>query len=58
MDLEPDAACEARLVMTDPDGVSGPPAGATRVVTVHPAPAGADYRGLKAKLRTADSTSS
>jgi len=34
LDLEPGTAYEARFVMTDPDGVNGPAASATRIVTV------------------------
>ena len=37
-DLEPDTAYEARFVLTDPDGVDGPPAAATRTVTVRTRP--------------------
>ena len=38
LDLEPGTAYEARFVMTDPDGVGGPAANATRVVTVRTRP--------------------
>jgi hypothetical protein len=38
LDLEPDTAYEARFVMTDPDGVGGPPANATKTVTVRTRP--------------------
>lgn len=38
LDLEPDTAYEARFVLTDADGVGGPAAGATKVVTVHTRP--------------------
>jgi hypothetical protein len=38
LDLEPDTAYEARFVMTDPDGVGGPAANATRTVTVRTRP--------------------
>ncbi|HKT80160.1 MAG TPA: hypothetical protein VJP86_08055, partial [Vicinamibacterales bacterium] len=38
LDLEPDTAYEARFVLTDPDGVSGPPANATKTVTVRTRP--------------------
>ena len=38
LDLEPDTAYEARFVLTDPDGVSGPAANATRTVTVRTRP--------------------
>lgn len=38
LDLEPDTAYEARFVLTDPDGVGGPPASATKVVTVRTRP--------------------
>ena len=38
LDLEPGTAYEARFVMTDPDGVSGPPANATKIVTVRTRP--------------------
>jgi hypothetical protein len=34
LDLEPDTGYEARFVLTDPDGVTGPAANATRIVTV------------------------
>jgi hypothetical protein len=34
LDLEPDTTYEARFVMTDPDGVGGPAANATKTVTV------------------------
>jgi hypothetical protein len=34
LDLEPDTAYEARFVLTDPDGINGPAANATKVVTV------------------------
>jgi hypothetical protein len=37
-DLEPDTAYEARFVLTDPDGVNGPAANATRTVTVRTRP--------------------
>ena len=38
LDLEPDTAYEARFVMTDPDGVGGPAANATRTLTVRTRP--------------------
>jgi hypothetical protein len=38
LDLEPGTAYEARFVMTDPDGVNGPAANATRIVTVRTRP--------------------
>ena len=38
LDLEPGTAYEARFVMTDPDGVSGPAANATKIVTVRTRP--------------------
>jgi hypothetical protein len=38
LDLEPDTAYEARFVMTDPDGISGPAASATKTVTVRTRP--------------------
>ena len=38
LDLEPGTAYEARFVMTDPDGVSGPAANATKTVTVRTRP--------------------
>ncbi|MEO8681955.1 MAG: hypothetical protein ABI665_23105, partial [Vicinamibacterales bacterium] len=38
LDLGPDTAYEARLVLSDPDGVSGPAARATRTVTVRTRP--------------------
>jgi hypothetical protein len=38
LDLEPDTGYEARFVMTDPDGVTGPAANATKVVTVRTRP--------------------
>jgi len=38
LDLEPGTAYEARFVLTDPDGVTGPAADATRVVTVKTRP--------------------
>ena len=38
LDLEPDTAYEARFVMTDPDGVNGTAANATRTVTVRTRP--------------------
>ena len=46
LDLEPDTAYEARFVLTDPDGVGGPAANATKTVTVRtrPEPMPADGR--------------
>ncbi|HEY1913584.1 MAG TPA: hypothetical protein VGG73_21835 [Vicinamibacterales bacterium] len=38
LDLEPDTAYQVRLVLTDPDGVGGPAANATRTVTVRTRP--------------------
>jgi hypothetical protein len=38
LDLEPDTAYEARFVLTDPDGVTGAAANATRTVTVRTRP--------------------
>jgi hypothetical protein len=38
LDLEPGTAYEARFVMTDPDGISGPAASATKTVTVRTRP--------------------
>jgi hypothetical protein len=38
LDLESDTAYEARFVLTDPDGVSGPAANATKTVTVRTRP--------------------
>ena len=38
LDLEPDAAYEARFALSDPDGVSGAAANATRTVTVRTRP--------------------
>jgi hypothetical protein len=38
LDLEPDTAYEARFVLTDPDGIAGPAASATKVVTVRTRP--------------------
>ena len=38
LDLEPDTAYEARFVLSDPDGVSGPAANATKTVTVRTRP--------------------
>src|SRR5215510_5299842 len=38
LDLEPDTAYEARFVLTDPDGVTGPAANATKTVTVRTRP--------------------
>jgi hypothetical protein len=38
LDLEPDTAYEARFVLSDPDGVNGPPGNATRTVTVRTRP--------------------
>jgi hypothetical protein len=38
LDLEPNTAYEARFVMTDPDGVNGAAANATKVVTVRTRP--------------------
>jgi hypothetical protein len=38
LDLEPGTAYEARFVMTDPDGVAGPAANATTLVTVRTRP--------------------
>jgi hypothetical protein len=38
LDLEPGTAYEARFVLTDPDGVNGPAADATKIVTVRTRP--------------------
>src|SRR5262245_299125 len=38
LDLEPGTAYEARFVLSDPDGVSGPAANATKIVTVRTRP--------------------
>lgn len=38
LDLEPDTAYEARFVMSDPDGIGGPAANATTLVTVRTRP--------------------
>jgi hypothetical protein len=38
LDLEPNTAYEVRLVLTDPDGLSGPAANATKTVTVRTRP--------------------
>jgi len=38
LDLEPNTAYEARFVMTDPDGISGPAANAAKTVTVRTRP--------------------
>lgn len=38
LDLEPNTAYEARFVLSDPDGVGGPAANATRTVTVRTRP--------------------
>ena len=38
LDLEPGTAYEVRMVMSDPDGVSGPAANATKTVTVRTRP--------------------
>jgi hypothetical protein len=38
LDLEPDTAYQARFVLTDPDGINGPPANATKTVTVRTRP--------------------
>ena len=38
LDLEPGTAYEARFVMADPDGITGPAANATKVVTVRTRP--------------------
>lgn len=38
LDLEPDTAYEVRFVLRDPDGVTGPAADATKVVTVRTRP--------------------
>jgi len=45
LDLEPDTAYEARFVMTDPDGVNGPAANATRTVTVRTRPEPMPWKG-------------
>ena len=38
LDLEPDTAYEARFIMRDPDGITGPVANATKTVTVRTRP--------------------
>jgi len=38
LDLEPNTAYEARFVLSDPDGVSGPAANAAKTVTVRTRP--------------------
>ena len=38
LDLEPDTAYEVRFVLTDPDGIGGPAANATKTVTVRTRP--------------------
>ena len=38
LDLEPDTAYEARFVLSDPDGVTGPAANATKTLTVRTRP--------------------
>ena len=38
LDLEPGTSYEARFVMTDPDGINGAPANATKIVTVRTRP--------------------
>jgi hypothetical protein len=38
LDLEPGTSYEARFVLSDPDGVAGPPANATKIVTVKTRP--------------------
>jgi hypothetical protein len=38
LDLEPGTAYEARFVMSDPDGIGGPAANATKIVTVRTRP--------------------
>ena len=45
LDLQPDTAYEARFVLTDPDGVAGEPANATRTVTVRTRPEPVAYTG-------------
>lgn len=45
LDLEPDTAYEARFVLTDPDGVSGPAANATKTVTVRTRPEPMPWKG-------------
>jgi hypothetical protein len=45
LDLEADTAYEARFVMTDPDGVSGPAANATKTVTVRTRPEPMPWKG-------------
>jgi hypothetical protein len=46
LDLEPDTAYEARFVLSDPDGVSGPAANATKTVTVRTRPEPMPWKGL------------
>jgi hypothetical protein len=45
LDLEPDTAYEVRLEMTDPDGLAGRAADATKIVTVRTRPEPAPYAG-------------
>ena len=45
LDLEPNTAYEARFVMTDPDGVSGPATNATKTVTVRTRPEPMPWKG-------------
>ena len=47
LDLEPDTAYEARFVLSDPDGVAGPAANATKTVTVRTRPEPKPYEGGK-----------
>jgi hypothetical protein len=47
LDLEPGTAYEARFVMADPDGIAGPAANATKVVTVRTRPEPAPAAGGK-----------
>jgi hypothetical protein len=46
-DLEPDTAYEARFVLTDPDGINGPAADATKSVTVRTRPEPVPAQGGK-----------
>src|SRR4030095_12891859 len=47
LDLEPDTAYEARFTLSDPDGVSGPAANATKTITVRTRPAPSPAEGGK-----------
>ncbi len=47
LDLEPNTAYEARFVLSDPDGVTGPPADATKTVIVRTRPEPMAFEGGK-----------